>query len=73
MGNIPKSADMKSNKKLLLNNFNKGHSYVLFHSNTDGLFNIYEAHCCGWHNVNIIEDVAYCLDAISLHILKRHI
>lgn len=72
-GNIPKSADSKSNKILLMNNFDKGHSYLLFRGNTDGLFNIYEAHCCAGHNVNILKGLAYCLDAISLHILKRHI
>lgn len=63
---------MKYNKLLVLNNFDKGHSYVLFHGNLNGLLNIHEARCCGGHNVNIIEDLEYCLDTISLHILKRH-
>ncbi len=33
---------------------------------------MHEIHCCGGHNVNIIEYLEYCLDAISLHVLKRN-
>lgn len=62
---------MKSNKLSVPNNFDKGHSYMLFYGYSDGLLNIYETHCCSGHNVNIIEDLKYCLDAIFLHVLKR--